>query len=97
MEIPKNLYNTSNSNNNLKNTNTSNSTKNMREVQLIALKLEDVLGKQTPSRFPFYCKVAWRLPEGRIWANLEIATAPSSRPNHNPAAFFSWLCSQEMR
>lgn len=64
-------------------------TKTLVEVRSIAQKLSDKLNN--PSRFEYYCKVAWKLPEHRIWINLEIALTGNS-----PARYFSFLCSKEM-
>lgn len=41
---------------------------------------------------PFMCKVAWRLPEYKIWNNLETATNPKVT---NPAGLFIYLCKRD--
>lgn len=76
----------------VKPTNTNTSVKSLREVQLIANRLEEALGKQTPSRYPYYCKVARTLPENIIWNNLEAAMA-----GQYPPRLFSYLCQQYMK
>lgn len=83
--------NTSVSDNKINNTNTSvaTQTKKLSEIQAIAEKLEQVLGKQDQSRYPYYCKVAKELPENLIWNCLEAALK-----GHSPAKLFSYLTAQ---
>jgi hypothetical protein len=48
------------------------------------------LGMSEESR-GFMCKVAYKLPEARIWSNLEKAlTAKKSKPG-----LFIWLCKKD--
>jgi hypothetical protein len=47
-----------------------------------------------PGSFSFYCKVAYSLPENRIWNNYEQAT--TSKKVKNPAGLFNWLCRKDM-
>lgn len=54
------------------------------QVRGVASKLCDKLAN--PSRFEFYCKVAWHTPEHIIWANLEQALR-----GNNPINYFSFL------
>lgn len=75
------------------NSNTKKGKRTLKEVQAIASKLEDSLGKQTPSRFPLYCKYAWHLPENIIWTNLETALAATKGDSRK---LFSWLCEQHL-
>lgn len=65
----------------------------LREVQRIAHTIEGKLGKSTPSRFPYFCKAGWRLPEHVIWTHLEAALSPSCKTS--PTQLFIWLCEQE--
>jgi hypothetical protein len=83
---------TNTSDSEVKNTNTNTSVKSLREVQLIANKLEQALGKQIPSRYPYYCKVARELPENLIWNSLEAAMK-----GQYPPRLFSYLSSQYMK
>lgn len=69
----------------VKNTNT----KTLTQVTQIANSLSDKLNN--PSRFDFYCKVAWRLPESTIWNNLEAALK-----GRDPQRLFSYLCAQSL-
>lgn len=39
----------------------------------------------------FYCKIAWKLSEARIWANLETALK-----GKQPAKLFTYLCKKDM-
>jgi hypothetical protein len=56
-----------------------------KQVDVIADKLVVKLGAKPDSR-PYLCKVAWRLPEHRIWANLEQALK-----GKNPMGLFIYL------
>lgn len=67
---------------------TSKRKKHWREVDRIADRLEDLFGHQTPSRRPYYCKLAWKLPEGTIW---NLAEKAAGRPK-----LFSWLTHEEL-
>lgn len=65
----------------------------LREVQHIAHQIEGKLGKSTPSRFPYFCKVAWRLPENKVWLHVEAAMGTGC--TSTPTQLFIWLCQQE--
>lgn len=67
-------------------------TKTLAQVQFIATKLESSLGRQVPSRYEYYCKVAWQLPEHIIWQCLESASKGRS-----PQRLFSYLTAQYMK
>ena len=41
--------------------------------------------------FPFYCKVAYKLPEHMIWNIYEQALKGKT-----PAGLFNWICRKEM-
>ena len=58
-------------------------------VDRIADKL--VTSLNNPDAREFYCKVGWRLAEGRIWYNLESALR-----GKQPQKLFSWLCTRDM-
>lgn len=60
-----------------------------RRVDYIADLLQIKLGMKEQSR-PFLCKVAWRLPEDRIWSNLEDALR-----GKNSAGLFIYLCKKD--
>lgn len=62
---------------------------NSKAAERIAYTLVDKLGSQ--QSFPFYCKVAYSLPEHKIWANLETALK-----GNNPGGLFNWLCRRDM-
>ena len=62
-----------------------------RAIDRIADKLEAMFGTQTPSRRPYYCKVAWQLPEGTVWQLAEQA-----QHGRAPAKLFSWLTRYEL-
>ena len=62
---------------------------NVNNVKDIALKLSDKLSD--PNSYRFFCKVAWKLPEHQIWANLEQALT-----GKNPKAYFTFLCNREL-
>lgn len=59
------------------------------QVRSIASRIADKL--QEPQNINFFYKVAWRLPESVIWANLEASTNKT-----NPGAYFVTLCKMEM-
>lgn len=60
-----------------------------KQVEAIALKLVGKLGSE--DSYKFYCKVAYKLPEHKIWNNLETALNGRS-----PGALFNWLCRRDM-
>lgn len=45
--------------------------------------------------FEFYCKIAYMLPEHKIWLNYEKAT--TGKNVSNPAGLFNWLCRRDMK
>lgn len=59
------------------------------KVDFIAQKLVTELNN--PDARIFYCKVAWKLPEAKIWSNLELA-----KKGRSPQKYFSWLCKRDM-
>jgi hypothetical protein len=60
------------------------------QVDSIANKIVEKLNN--PTRRAYYCKVAWTLPEQKIWNNLELAIEKGK----NPQKYFSYLCNKEM-
>lgn len=62
-----------------------------RKVETIADDLLNKLQASKQSR-PFMCKVAWKLSEHKIYANLEQATAPQVK---NPIGLFIYLCKRD--
>ena len=60
-----------------------------RSVDAIADKLVHTF--DNPDRRRYYCRVAWRLPEGTIWRLAEQA-----QNGHSPAKLFTALCQEEM-
>lgn len=60
-------------------------------VEAIADRLMDKL-PATPKSRPFFCKVAYKLPEAKIWANCEVALSPKSK---NPMGLFIFLCKRD--
>lgn len=66
------------------NTNNTNTKPSVTDVRSKAQYLSDKLNN--PSRFLYYCKVVWRLPEHQIDLCLEQALN-----GNNPANYFSWL------
>lgn len=64
-----------------------------RHVEVIADKLMDSfkahLKPEVDSR-PFFCKIAWRLSEARIWDNVEQANK-----GRNPMGLFIYLCKRD--
>jgi hypothetical protein len=58
-------------------------------VELTALQLVDKL--KNPGAYAFYCKVAYALPESRIWVHLE-----SAQKGDSPQRLFTWLCKRDM-
>lgn len=61
-----------------------------RRVDLIADEILNRLGADYKSR-PFYCKVAWKLSEARIYSNLE-----SALKGRSPQRLFTYLCKKDM-
>lgn len=55
----------------------------------IAARLKSKLSMKEDST-PFLCKVAYKLPEARIWDNCEQALK-----GKNPAGLFIWLCKRD--
>lgn len=61
-----------------------------RKVERIADELVIKLGN---SKYrPFYCKIAWKLSEARIWSNYEAAM--QANPGA-PGKMFSYLCKRD--
>lgn len=60
-----------------------------KQVEAIAVKLVDKLHSE--SSYKFYCQVAYKLPENKIWDNLEKALK-----GKNPGGLFNWLCRRDM-
>lgn len=65
--------------------------KKSKEVELVAMQLVDKFN--TPSWFPFYCKVAYKLPQDLIWRLYEQAHGKKVR---DPAKLFYYLCDRAM-
>lgn len=55
----------------------------------IAVRLMGKLNMKEDSK-PFLCKVAYKLPENRIWDNCEQALK-----GNNPIGLFIWLCKRD--
>lgn len=64
-----------------------------KDVEVMADRLLEKLSLDKKSR-PFMCKVAYKLSEARIWANLESASGPKVK---DKAKLFIWLCDRDMR
>ena len=64
-----------------------------RRVDEIADEIERKLG--TKGWRAFYCKIAWKLPEHRIWSNLEIALETSKKGTGHAGKIFSHLCKKD--
>lgn len=62
-----------------------------RNAERIAYALVDKF--HAKGSFEFYCKVAYALPEHKIWKLYERAT--TSKGAKNPAGLFNWLCKRE--
>lgn len=60
-----------------------------KEVEAIAQRLVVKTGSEDSWRF--YCLIAYKLPEYKIWSNWEAAQSGRS-----PAALFNWLCRRDM-
>ena len=61
-----------------------------KRVEAIADQLVSKLGNSTFRAF--YCKVAWKLSEARIWSNYEAAI--KGNPTQ-PGKLFSYLCKRD--
>lgn len=61
-----------------------------RKVERVADEIIHKLGADQTYR-AFYCKIAWKLSEARIWSNME-----TSLKGNNPARLFSYLCKRDM-
>lgn len=59
-------------------------------VELTAKVLVEKL--HNPGAYAFYCKVAYKLPESRIWLHLE-----SAQKGKDPKKLFTWLCNRDMQ
>ena len=71
------------------NNNVNDNVDKSKAVDLIADKL--VLAFNNPNGRPYYCKVAWKLSEHKIWMHLE-----ASAKGRNPAKLFTWLCQRDL-
>lgn len=60
-----------------------------KKVEGIAMQLVDKL--RSPDSYEFYCKIAYKLPEHKIWSNYEQAIK-----GRNPGGLFNWLCRRDM-
>lgn len=60
------------------------------KVEGIAYALVDKFG--APNNFEYYCKIAYKLSESRIWLNFERA-----KKGNSPAKLFTYLCNKDMR
>ena len=70
-------------------TNNDNGIDRAKSVEMIAEQLVDKF--KSPESRAFYCKVAYLLPENRIWLNYE-----SAQKGNSPARLFNFLCRKEM-
>jgi len=84
--VKTNLEHNNNHNNNV---NVIGDFEKSKKAESIAQKLVDRLNSK--DSYLFYCKVAYALPEARIWINLEQAMA-----GKNPGGLFNWLCRRDM-
>jgi hypothetical protein len=75
--------------NEINNININESHKTIKSVQTVANRLFEKLGNE--NNMNFYHKVAWKLPEHRVWSNLEIALT-----GQYPQRYFTYLCKMEM-
>ena len=64
-----------------------------KRVDMIADQLIEKLGNKEFRGF--YCKVAWKLSEARIWDNYETAKAASDAKNSHPGKLFTYLCKRD--
>lgn len=60
-----------------------------KKVDYIADKL--VRDFNSPDSRDFYCLIAWKLPEAKIWLNYE-----KSQKGRSPAKLFNWLCRKDI-
>lgn len=58
-------------------------------VEHIARQLVDKFS--SPGNFNYYCKVAYKLSESKIWNNYEV-----SLKGRAPAKLFTFLCNKDM-
>lgn len=58
-------------------------------VELTARVLVEKL--DNPNAYAYYCKVAYKVPEHRIWLHLESALR-----GDNPQKLFTWLCQRDI-
>lgn len=66
-----------------------------RKVEMIADKLLQRFNLPKESR-GFMCKVAYKLPEARIWEHYEhVTTVKNGKPITNPIGLFIWLCKRD--
>lgn len=70
-------------------TNNDNVIERAKGVEAIANQLVEKFG--SPESRPFYCKVAYALPENKIWLNYEAA-----QKGRSPARLFNFLCRKDM-
>jgi len=61
-----------------------------KKVELIADRLVDKLC--APKSRAYFCKVAYKLSESRIWQNYEAAIN-----GKNPVGLFIWLCERDLQ
>lgn len=61
-----------------------------KKVDVIADEIIARLGVGSTYR-AFYCKIAWKLSEARIYSNLE-----SALKGNQPAKLFTYLCKRDM-
>lgn len=87
VNVSVNVPNNNNSNNN---NNDIGKYEQSLKAESLAYKLVEKF--KAPDSFPFYCKVAYKLSESRIWQNYEKA-----QEGKNPAGLFNWLCRRDMR
>ena len=59
-----------------------------KSVEHIADKLVETFGNEQFRAF--YCKVAWKLSEAKIWSNVEQA-----QKGNSPARLFTYLCKRD--
>lgn len=76
--------------NNNDNNNGANRFARSRKVESIAMKLAEKMS--SPGSIEFYLKVAWTLPEDKIWLNYEKSRSGKKNPN----GLFNWLCRRDM-
>lgn len=59
-----------------------------RKVENIADRLTTIFGNEEYR--PYYCKVAWKLSESKIWSNVEQA-----QKGNSPSKLFTYLCKRD--